>query len=353
MLRFGYPEALWFLWLVPALFFLILFLQNRSQAVLVRGLGVKLTPYLSATLNTRKRRIKLVLKLLALTFFALALARPQVGSSKQEIKSEGVELMVALDVSRSMLAEDVKPNRLHFAKKQIEALLDLLGGDKVGLIAFAGSAILLSPMTTDKGALKMFLDSLSPESVRTQGTNFKKALLEAQDAFTRGGVETDRTSRVTRVILVASDGEDHEAGAIKVAQKLLDQGIRIFTYAFGTEKGGAIPIVDRFGRKRGFKRDKNNEIILSKTKGKFLQQLAKVGRGSFYHARLGGPTASLIYEDISKLEQAEFDAFYSTNYDEKYQIFLFFGLLLGLVDLFLGERKKVGKFWKGRFEVQA
>jgi Ca-activated chloride channel homolog len=191
-----------------------------------------------AGFSRAKRNWKAFLCLATLSLMIVAMARPQMGKGQQQITSQGVEIMMVVDVSNSMLAEDVKPSRLGHAQKEMSRLLDLLGGDKVGLIAFAGSAVLLSPMTTDKSALKMFLESMSPASVETQGTEITKALQEAQSAFQRGGEEAGPNQKMTRVVVLISDGEDHEEGAIRQAQDMAKEGIRIFTMAFGSERGG-------------------------------------------------------------------------------------------------------------------
>jgi Ca-activated chloride channel family protein len=283
-------------------------------------------------------------------FYILALARPQLGKSQDKIKSEGVEIMICLDVSNSMMAEDVKPSRLEYAKAELSRLLDLLGGDKVGLIAFAGSATLLSPLTTDKEALKMFIEGLSPASVQTQGTDFKKALSEAKNAFTQGGVDPDE-GKVTRVVLLASDGEDNEPGALEFAKKMVADGSRIFTLAFGTERGAPIPDRDERGYLRGYKKDRSGHEVITQVKGNVLKQLAEAGQGAFYHATPGGNEARLIRADLDKLQKAQFATELSASYDEKFQIFLILGLLCSFLEMSLGERRSQGRIWKGRFEV--
>jgi Ca-activated chloride channel homolog len=350
-MRFANPSALQLLWLVPVILVLAVAFEHRTRKRLSKAFGEKLTPFLSSSLSPARRRLKLVLRLVAVSFFILALARPQMGKSQQEVKSRGVEIVVAFDVSTSMLAEDVKPSRLQHAKSELMRLLEMLSGDKVGLVAFAGSATLISPLTTDRSALKMFVDSLSTESVETQGTNFQRALNEAAKAFERGGVENDETARVTRVILVISDGEDQEQGALKEARDLVANGTRIFTLAFGTERGGPIPLRDERGFMRGYKKDKNGQNVMSTVKGTFLRELAQVGQGSFHHATFGGQEAKLIREDLDKLEKAEFASALMVDYDEKFQIPLLIGLLFALVELLLGERRAAGRIWKGRFEV--
>ena len=327
---------------------------NKSLDKKIRkAFGQKMFPFFTARISKVKKNTKFTLSLVCLSFLIFALARPQMGKGRQQIKSQGVEVMVAVDVSRSMLAEDVKPSRLEHAKKEINHLLDILGGDKVGLLAFAGSSVLLSPMTTDKSALKMFLDTLSPNSVETQGTELAKALKESHEAFKRGGEEVGPNQRMTRVVVLISDGEDHEEGAIKVAQQLADDGVRVFTMAFGSERGGKIPVRDGRGMLRGYQKDRGGKEVFSKPNDEALRQIARAGQGSFYHVTFGGPQMKSLKEDLSKLEQAEFDTLTSENVDEKYQIPLFFAILFGLIELFIGTRRRTRGEWKGRFVVES
>ena len=278
-----------------------------------------------------------------------ALARPQMGKGKAQIKNEGVEVMVVVDVSNSMLAEDVRPSRLTHARKEIFRLLDKMGGHKVGLLAFAGSAVLLSPLTSDKSALKMFLDTLSPESVESQGTELKKALAEAQDSFERGGVDEGPDERVTRVIVLISDGEDHDKGAEALAAEIAKKGTRVFTMAFGSERGGRIPQRDGRGVLKGYLKDSSNNEVVSKVNGEALKKIARSGKGSFYHVTFGGNHMESLLEDLDALEKSEFDSLSSESFDEKYQWPLFIGLLFGLWELFLGTRRRKKNVWKGRF----
>ncbi|MEK7355512.1 MAG: VWA domain-containing protein [Bdellovibrionota bacterium] len=350
-MRFANSEAFQLLWLLPIIWLASIAFEARSRKLITKALGEKLTPFLSASVSKARRRVRFVLVLLSMTSFIFALARPQAGESLQEVKVQGIELVIAIDVSNSMLAEDVKPSRLQHAKSEMTRLLDLLSGDKVGLIAFAGSAVLISPLTTDKSSLKMFIDSMSTESVESQGTNVQKALAEARAAFERGGVDDDDASRVTRVILVISDGEDQEKNAIAEAKKLTDDGTRIFTLAFGTERGAQIPIRDERGFLREFKRDRSGQPVVSRVDGKFLRQLAEVGNGAFHHATFGGEEAKLIKNDLDKLQKSEFSSSLATNYDERFQIPLLLGLVFALLSFLIGERRAAGRLWKGRFEV--
>ncbi len=350
-MRFANPEAFRLLWLLPILVGAFVFFEYRAKKRIGKAFGERVAPFLSSSVSDSKRRFKLALRCLALVCFVTALARPQMGMSKQEVKARGVELMIAIDVSNSMLSEDVKPSRLENAKAEVMKLLDMLVGDRVGLIAFAGSPALLSPLTTDVNSLKMFVEGLSTESVATQGTNFSLALDEGKTAFERGGMDSDDNVHVTKVMLLISDGEDLEEGALDKARKMADDGFRIFTIAFGTDRGGPIPVRDERGFLNGYKRDKTGQNIISKVNADFLKELAVIGKGSFHHSTMGGMEARSIKDDLDKLEKKEFASTVETNFDERFQIPLLIGLLIALFDLLLGERNPPGRIWKGRFEV--
>ncbi|MFN7825544.1 MAG: VWA domain-containing protein [Pseudobdellovibrionaceae bacterium] len=341
-------HLVWLLLLVG----ITVYLQKRQGRKLLQAIGPKLMPFLTSSVSNKKRRWKLGLQTAVLLLMLLAWARPQGGASKQEVKSEGIELVFAVDVSESMLAEDVRPNRLEQAKAEVSRLMDLMPGNKMGLIAFAGSAQVLSPLTTDPGALKLYVESLSPLSVSSQGTNIADAVQAAAESFRRGGVEKDESTQVTRVIIVMSDGEDHEQGALDQAEKLVkEENIRIFSVAYGTEKGAPIPERDAMGFLRGYKKDESGQTVLSTVKGEFLKNLAAVGKGSFYFSTFAGPHLNQIKEDVDQLEKSLFDSEMATQYEERFQIFLLAAFVLALIEILLTERRSQFKLWKGRFEV--
>lgn len=351
-MRFADTSILYWLPVALGMMLFIAWWLRRAYARIGQVLGKKMAPFLTSSLSLSKRRTKLILQTFCLIFLILAWARPQMGQSVQEVKSQGVEIIFAVDVSQSMLAEDVRPNRLEFAKKELQRLVDLLPGHKFGIVAFAGSAALISPISTDPSAIKMFIEGLNVESVSAQGTNFLAALQESMDAFKRGGVQKDEVNKVTRVILITSDGEDQEPGALAEAEKIVtEEGVRIFSVAVGTEKGAPIPQRDGAGYLRGYKKDRAGQVIMSATTGDALQALANKGKGSFYHGTFGSNYLQSLTEDIGKLEKAEFESSMAVQYDERYQVFLAIAVLLGLLELLLGERRKEFRLWRGRFEV--
>jgi Ca-activated chloride channel family protein len=351
MFRFESFGFLYWIWIVFVFLILIWVLDNRARGRIAKTLGARLGPFLTSSLSLSKRRFKWFLQAFVLLGIIFALARPQMGLSKQEVKAQGFELIIAIDVSESMKSEDVKPSRLEQAKKEVERLMDLMPANKVGLIAFAGNASLISPLTNDPNAIKMYVDSLTSDSVSEQGTCFECALRLAKEAFERGGVTQDEFSKSSRVILISSDGEDHEPGALEAAAGLVKQGVRIFTMAYGTEKGGAIPTRDHLGYLKGYKKDQSGQTILTTVQGDELRKIAEAGHGAFFFTSFGGDHLKNLVEEFEKLEKSQFESTVTTNYDEKFQGFLLFAILFGILEIILGERRSRFRFWKGRYET--
>lgn len=356
-LRWGQSSSFYNLVFVVLLIVVFLICEKLFTKRLQSKLGVKVTPYLTQSVSYKKRRWQLFIQCLGLCCIVIALARPQMGVSQQEIRSEGIELLILADVSESMLAEDVRPSRLSQMKIELSKLLDLMPGNKVGIIAFAGSSSLLCPLTTDPNALKMYIDSLDTNSVSSQGTNFETALNHAKEAFEKGGVTQDQTLRTTRAILILSDGEDQEKNALEATKKLADGQIRIFTMAYGTAKGASIPVRDRGGIMTGYKKDRSGQTIITEVKGDFLQKLATAGKGQFYFAQLDGDHLRKFVHDLGDLEKSQFQSSLATQYDEKFTYPLLFGFILLVISLLISDRKRLsGKTsldWKGRYEVSS
>ena len=300
--RFENHAAFQLLGLLPLVLLMVWWTSKRTQDVIRAQIAPRLSTFLMRSVSGGKRRLKLWLQVLAVLFFVVALARPQSGEGKTKAKSEGLEMVLVVDVSNSMLAEDTRPSRLELAKKELERFVDSLSGDKVGLVAFAGSAILLSPMTNDKSALKMYIESLSPEAVATQGTDFKKALNEAESALNRGGIEADENGKVTRVIVIASDGEENEKGGIEAAKKIAASGTRIFTLGFGTAQGGQIPVRDKDGNLIGYKKDRSGQVVVTRSTGEALKALAEAGQGTYQQVTFGGDAVRSLKASIDELQ---------------------------------------------------
>ena len=349
--RWGNESAFYLFFIIPLLicFYVLFHLRNKNR--LDKAFGAKLIPWLTQSIDIKKRHYQFAVQLLGLCFLIVALARPQLGQSSVEVKSQGVEMMILADVSQSMMAEDVRPSRLEQMKIELEKLIDLMPGNKMGLVAFAGSSALLSPLTSDPGALKLYIHSLDTEAVSSQGTNIEAALTLAQQAFNKGGVTQDQGSRTTRVMLVVSDGEDQEPNALKAAEELAKEGVKIITVAYGTEKGGSIPLRDRFGNLAGAKKDKSGQTIITQVKGEFLQKLADVGKGHFYFAAFGGNHLREITQEIETFEQSQFDSAFSVHFDEQFIYPLGLAFLMLVLSLLISDRNTKKKQWKGFYEL--
>ncbi|MEQ1722216.1 MAG: VWA domain-containing protein [Pseudobdellovibrio sp.] len=351
-LKWGNSQAFYFLILIAVFVGVYFVFEKYFSLKLNKAFGKKVADYLTQNLSLPRRRLQMALQAVGLVFIIVAFARPQAGESQQQIKSEGIELLVLADVSESMMAEDVKPSRLSQMRIELTKLLELMPGNKIGIIAFAGSSALLSPLTSDPNALRMYIDSLDVNSVSSQGTNFETALSYAKEAFEKGGVTQDNSARTTRVILVVSDGEDQEKGALETAQKLAKEGLRIFTMAYGTEKGGAIPVRDLYGNAIGYKKDGSGQTILTQVKGDFLKSLADAGGGQFYFAYFNGDHLRKFVDDVGTLEKTEFQSSMMTQYEEKFTIPLLIGIIFILISLFISDRKSKNAILKGKYETE-
>lgn len=329
----------WLLFLIPILIAGIVLLRHFSEKKIKKIFGEKNTSKISPFFSSRRWRFKLFFLCMGLLFLILSLARPQLGSRQEEVKSEGVEMMILVDVSDSMLANDISPSRLDQAKIEINHFIDSLVGHKIGLIAFAGSATLLSPLTNDPLALKLYTDSLSPLSVSSQGTQFERALIEAEQAFERGGTNEDSGRKASHVIVIFSDGEDQEGAALEKAKKLSEKGVRIYTVSYGTEAGAKIPLRDNLGYLRGYKKDSSGQEIVTKVQGDFLKQLANVGKGVGLTSNADLSSMKYLVARVSELEKAEFDSRVVTQYDEKFQIPLLLSILCFLLYLTIHLRR--------------
>lgn len=339
-MKWNDPQILFWIFLAPLLLGGAYLSQIQGLQKLKKYIGLHLAHLWIQNVAQGARYWKWILRSLVLALMLLGLARPQIGKSQQAVKSEGFEIFLALDVSESMTAEDLRPSRLEKAKIDLSRLVDRLGGHRIGIIAFAGTAAVISPLTQDTAAIKMYLESLDTQTISSQGTNFEGALSAAEGAFERGGVGNDEPAAVTRVLIVASDGEDHEQGALDKAAELAKKGIRIFSIAYGTEKGAPIPARDRMGFLKGYKKDRQGQTVLTTVKGEALKTLAEKGRGTFVFATSDSSFISEISQQLDTLEKKQYESELQLQYDEKFQIPLVLAFLLGWVELLVQDRRR-------------
>lgn len=270
--------------------------------------------------------VKIVLFSVAFGFFAIGLSRPQIGAKLKEHKAKGAEIMIVLDVSNSMLAQDYSPNRLERAKLAISRLVDRLQGDRVGLIIFAGSSFVQLPITTDYISAKMFLNSITTESVPIQGTAIGDALSMAARSFS---VQSENS----RAIIVITDGENHEDDPVSVAKDVADMGIKIYTIGVGSAQGKPIPY------KGEYLKDKDGNMVVTRLDENTLREIARVGGGAYIHAGNEEFGLNPIIDDIRRLQQEEFSNVVFEEYDEQYMYFFAIALALLALEALVGQRR--------------
>ncbi len=343
-MRFAYPEFLHILWLVP-IFLLLFFRAAKARQRSLERFGEEhLVARLSRTVSRRRQKLKMLLLLLVFVFLALALARPQIGTHAVPVQAEGIDLVFALDTSLSMLAEDIKPNRMTRARHEISALLDRLRGDRVGIVIFAGTSFVQCPLTFDYSAVKLFLEAVDTNSISVPGTALEHAIATSLRAFENSPAES------SKVIVLLTDGEGHEGDPVKVAEEAGKLGIKIYTVGIGSEKGELIPLRDAQGNLSGYKKDRDGNVVMTKLEQLTLEKIAVLTDGQYYHVSSGGIGLEKIYEEISRMETTLQDTRLVTHYEEQYQYLLAVALLLLLMEAFIGERKKVKTAWTGRFK---
>lgn len=342
MFRFGFVTALFGLAIVP----LVAVLMWRGAAWRRRALArfgdPALIRQLSRSVNHRARAWKAVGLLAVLGLSVVALARPQFGSRVETVRREGMDIVVALDLSTSMLAEDMAPNRLQRSKLEIQRLIERLDGDRIGLIAFAGQAFVQSPLTSDYGAARLFLNAMDTDLVPVQGTDLGAALALALDAFSDAPVEE-------RIIIAVTDGEDHEGGIAPAVERALEAGVTIYTVGVGSTDGVPIPEYDAGGRPAGFKRDEDGAVITTRLDETTLRQIALRTGGQLYRSTPEASELTALIEEIAALGGREIDAREVTQFEEQFQIFLGAAILLLFLEGLWTDRKQTATVWRGRF----
>jgi len=332
-MRFAEPMSFLILIGVFLIGIFVFWALARKKKLLARfgdlPLLMKTAPYISFA----RQRTKVILLLLALVFLSLTLARLQFGTHLELLKREGIDVVVALDVSNSMLACDMKPNRLEKAKQEIRSIIDRLAGDRIGLVAFAGEAFVQCPLTLDYSAARMLLEAMDVRSVSVQGTSLSSAIDAARRSFSQ-------KEKKHKVLLLLTDGEDHEGAAEDAAKEARKDGIKIYTVGIGSLAGEPIPVLDRKGNQVGFKKDEKGEVIVSKLDEMTLQTISLATGGKYYHATAGEMELDRIFSEISKLEKKELEGTLVTRYDDRYQWPLLIAMLLVLGEFFIPERKK-------------
>jgi len=334
MVYLAQSQYLLLLLLIPFLFVgYALFLRVRRRRIARFG-DADLVAKLMPTASTGKGWLKISLFAAAWLFFVIGLARPQLGARLKEHESKGVEVMLALDVSNSMLAEDYSPNRLERSKLAISRLVDKLQGDRIGLVVFAGEAFVQLPITADYVSAKIFLNSINTESVPIQGTDLAEALMASARSFS---TQSERS----RAIILITDGEDHEGDALEAAKAIAEQGIRIYCIGVGSPQGKPIP-----QKGGGLMKDRNGEIVVSRLDEDILQEIAGIGGGKYVRAGNAEFGLNPIIDDIRTLDKEQFSSVVFEDFDEQYMYFFAIALFFLILEFLVPETKARRKLFE-------
>lgn len=328
MFRFAHIEFLWLLALVPVLIGAHIWMTRRKRRQLESFGDAELVRELMPNASKVRPHVKFALLLTSLVLLIFAIARPQYGTKEQTIKRQGIEAMIALDISNSMLAEDVAPNRLDRAKQMLSKLVDQMVDDKIGLVVFAGEAFTQLPITCDYVSAKMFLQNTNPDLIPAQGTAIGAAINTCLHSF---GAEE---SEANRAIIVITDGENHEDDALAAAKAAKEKGIHVFVVGIGKPDGSPIP-----DGKGGFKKDRSGQVVVSRLSEDMCKEIAAAGGGVYVRADNTNSASRALQQEIDKLGKTEIETKVYTDYNEQFQSFVLIALLLLVIEFFVFGRK--------------
>jgi Ca-activated chloride channel family protein len=329
MFRFANIEMLWWLVTLPVFVVAYIVATQRKRRQLEAFGDSELMAQLMPDASQSRPIVKFSLLMAALVLLIIAAARPQYGQQERTVKRQGIEVMVALDISNSMLAEDVVPNRLDRAKQMLSKMVDNMTDDKVGLVVFAGEAFTQLPITCDYVSAKMFLNTITPNLIPTQGTAIGAALQTAITSF--GAIEDE----VGRAIILITDGENHEDDAIAVAKKAQEMGIQVFVVGIGKPEGSPIP---KPGTNDYFK-DRAGQVVVSRLNEEMCQEIAAAGKGAYVRCDNTNTAMRAIEKELERIATAELESTVYADYNEQYQSFVLIALLLLVIDFFIMMRK--------------
>lgn len=328
---------LWLLLLIPAFAGGYWWVRNYFKKKREAYFDDKLIQQLRRGFWQLGENLRLITILLALMFFIIGLAGPKIGTEVREIERKGVDLLIALDLSRSMNAEDVRPSRLAKAKFEISRLIDRAQGDRIGLLVFTGEAFVQSPMTLDYSALRMFLDIAETHQMPSGTTNFRNAMLKAAETFQA----LDEQSSAAKAMVFISDGENHGPAYNEALTQLVGIGVTIFTVGVGTPEGGPIPnYVRGTNNLIGYQRDAQGAIVTTRLETETLQDIARRGNGSYLDIRSGAATIDPLLARLDELEKGEFSSQEFADYKNRYQILLILGLACFITGIIIPEYRK-------------
>ncbi len=329
MFRFANIEMLWLPAVVPVFIGLYIWYTRRKRRQLAEFGNPALVSELMPNASRVRPNVKFSILMVALVLLILAAARPQYGQREQTVKRQGIEAIIALDISNSMMAEDVAPCRLDRAKQMLSRMIDQMVDDKVGLVVFAGEAYTQLPITCDYVSAKMFLNSITPDLIKTQGTAIGAALNTAIQSF--GSEESD----ASRVIILITDGENHEDDAVAVAARAKELGIKVMVVGIGKPEGSPIPIPGT----NNFRKDRQGNVVVSRLNEEMCREIAKAGNGIYVRCDNTNTAMRALQKEIDTLATTEIETKVYTEYNEQFQSFVLVALLLLVIDFFIFNRK--------------
>jgi len=332
MIQFDEKIYFYLLAIIPVMVLAFFFLQIWKKKTQKRFADSSLLKRLAPNRSSFKSTVKLAFLLAGLVFLVLGLVNPKIGTKLETVKREGVDIVFAIDVSKSMLAEDIAPNRLEKAKRIVSEIINQLASDRIGIIAYAGQAYPQLPITTDYGAAKMFLQSMNTDMLSSQGTAINAAIDLASTYY-------DDSQQTNRVLFIVSDGEDHsESATINAVEKATQNGIRVYTIGVGQAKGAPIPI-KRNGIVESLKKDNQGEVVITKLNENVLTEIADRGNGEYIDGSNTESAVEYIKEELNRMDKTEFEAKQFAEYKDQFQWFLAAGFLFLFLDIFVLDRK--------------
>lgn len=331
MFRFENIDILYALSLIPVFIIIFWYVVRWRRSALKKFGDLSITGQLMPEISKGRPTFKFVLLMLAYAFLVVGMANPQIGSKLEKVQRKGFDLMLALDISNSMLAEDITPNRLKRSKQAISMLIDRLSNDRIGIVVFAGRSFTQLPITTDYAAAKLFLNTINTDLINEQGTAIGSAIELAAGSF----VKDDKKNKT---IIIITDGENHEDDAVEQAKLAADNGIKVNTIGMGLPEGGPIPVYSGHAL-IGYRKDNQGNTVVTKLNEILLQQIASAGNGVYVRANNTKAGLNKIFEEINKMEKKEYDSKLYSDYEDRFQYFIGFGLLLLLIELLTLERK--------------
>lgn len=335
MIQFANTTYLWFLLIIPVMTLIMLWAEWHRKKMIRRLGDSGLISALMPMASTQRRWTKFILLQVIIALLVLMAARPQSAGQVVNEKRSGIETMICLDISNSMLAEDVEPSRLQKSKMLIENLVDKFSNDKVGLIVFAGDAFVQLPITSDYVSAKMFLQNIDPSLIATQGTNIAEAIRLACNSFTQ-------QENIGKAIIVITDGEDHEGGAMEMAQEANDNGFNVFILGIGSTHGAPIPMGN------DYLKDNSGENVMTALNEQMCKEIAAAGKGTYIHVDNTSTAQEQLDAELTKLQQGEIGALQYTDYEEDFQVFGILVILLIIIEVYMSEAKNP---WFSKFKL--